>query len=404
MSPLALARVLDDAQLILLHRLGQAAADHGSKLWAVGGIVRDAMLGNRVLDIDLTSETPAGKLGPMLAKETGGVFGHATRFGTGKLHIDGSTFDLATTRTEAYPKPAVLPVVRFGTMGDDLSRRDFTVNAMALSLAPTDFGSLLDPHDGQRDLNSHLIRALHSQSFRDDPTRAFRVVRYAVRLGFRIERRTGVWMRRDVRYIELLTPARVRHEIERILDEPRGANMLAEAHRRGLLAGVHPALGVPDVIDALRKAGRARLRGLAVIGVLLYPLSPDEAASVAHRLALSRKQIAVAQAVPRLRLSEPNIREATPSEVDGLVGNAPPEALQAMASVASDTQARQSLRAYLRRSAAPPWLNGRDLEALGIPQGPATGLALRSLRAAQLDGQVRSRAAAVTFVRKLAEE
>jgi hypothetical protein len=168
---------------------------------------------------------------------------------------------------------------------------------------------------------------------------------------------------------------------------------------------VYPPLGAPEVLDTLRQARRARLRGLELFAALAYPLSLDDAAAVERRLGLSRRQGTVALAASRLRLAEPNIREATPSQVEALAGSAPLEALKAMAAVARDRRARLSVRTYLQRlSNAGRHLNGSDLAKLGVAQGPAMGMVLRSLRAAELDGEVRSRSAAERFVRKLIKE
>ena len=400
-----LDRAFDAQQLTLLADLGRAAQVHGAKIWVVGGAVRDAYLGVPVSDIDLTSDVPAEQLGRSLAGELGGILTNVTRFGTAKLRLRGHSFDLATTRTETYPTPATLPEVAFGAIEQDLARRDFTVNAMAVSLGPDDFGEVLDPHGGHRDVDARLVRVLHSQSFRDDPTRAFRAVRYAVRLGFHIERRTAAWIRRDAHYIDGLTAARIRHEIERMLDEPLGATMLAAAQRRGLLGIVNPALGAPEVMLSLQRARGAALKGLALLGALLYSLSSYDAGAVASRLALSKKQEAVALAAPRLRYSEPNIRQGSPSDIDALAGSAPADALRAAAVVGSDVQARRAIGRYLNRLAvAGAHLKGEDLLALGVPQGPAMGIVLRSLRAAELDGRVKNKTAAVHLVQKLIEE
>ena len=186
MPSIRFENALDAQQLTLLKALGRAAAISGTKLWAVGGVVRDALLGLPVFDIDLTSETPADQLGRTLSSTLGGSVSPITPFATVKLTIDSHHFDLATTRTETYPTPGTLPVVSLSSLDDDLQRRDFSVNAMAASLAPGDFGELLDPHGGRADLNAKTIRALHLRSFQDDPTRAFRAVRYATRLGFQL--------------------------------------------------------------------------------------------------------------------------------------------------------------------------------------------------------------------------
>ncbi|MEX2599647.1 MAG: hypothetical protein WD533_08335, partial [Dehalococcoidia bacterium] len=187
-STVPLAETLSPDGLTLLTQLGAAASRHGVRLWLVGGAVRDALLGKHVLDIDLTSEMPAGELGPLLAKKAGGQVVSRSEFGTVKLRFGGRTLDLATARSERYTRPGALPTVSPGTMDADLARRDFSIHAMAASLAPEGFGELLDTQNGLEDLQRGSIRVLHECSFQDDATRMLRAVRYAVRLGFRLER------------------------------------------------------------------------------------------------------------------------------------------------------------------------------------------------------------------------
>jgi tRNA nucleotidyltransferase (CCA-adding enzyme) len=396
---------LDAQQLAWLQALGQAADAHGAKLWAVGGIVRDSLLGRPVLDIDLTSETPADELGHAPVSTLGGSVSPITPFMTVKLTIDGHRFDLATTRTETYPHPATLPIVTPSTLSEDLKRRDFTINAMAASLAPADFGDMTDPHGGQADLDARLIRALHQRSFRDDPTRAFRAVRYAVRLGFRIDRRTAGWMRHDAPLIESLSGTRIRHEIERMLDEPRGATALLETHRRGLLAQIHPALGASVVTLALRSAARANLTGLELLAALMYPLSTSDVLALTRRLSLSNQQAAVAEATARAHGVESQLSGAPPSVVDRTIGNAPAATLTAIASVSADSAVRASVRRYTRRAAhVQRHLDGKALAHLGVPSGPRIGEALAALRSAELDNLVRTRRGATHFIKQWLQE
>ena len=401
--------VLSDADVALLRELGRAASDAGGKLWAVGGVVRDALVGNPVADIDLTSETPAAELGPVLTASAGGTIAKLTTFGTLKLSIPRGvidrTLDLATTRTETYAAPGALPNVAPTDLRSDLARRDFTINAMAASLAPADFGTVSDLHGGIADLYAKRVRALHERSFQDDPTRQLRAVRYATRLGFRIERRTAVWMRRDVGHLAALSPARARHEIERILDEPTGAKSLRQSWGRGLLAALHPALGTIEVRTALATAARAKLTGMELLGALIYPLSTADAEGLIARLGLTKAQQALVRGVIAGREHEPTLAGAAPSEIAHALGNAPTAAVTAIACVSRDSHVRSALRQYSRAMVnVRVAMNGREIAALGVAAGPPVGRALAALRSAELDGKVRTHAGAVRFIRRRVQE
>jgi tRNA nucleotidyltransferase (CCA-adding enzyme) len=401
--------VLRDADVALLRTLGRAAGDAGVTLWAVGGVVRDALLGNEVTDVDLTSETPAVELGPLLAASVGGTIAKLTPFGTLKLAVPlgtgERTFDLATTRAETYANPGALPDVTPTDLRADLARRDFTVNAMAASITPADFGEVIDLHDGLADVAAKRIRALHPRSFQDDPTRQLRAVRYAVRLGFSIDRRTSRWMRRDVDYLARLSPARARHEIERILREPTGARSLAQAWARGILGALHPALASTDVHVTLTSAARGKLGGLELLGALIYPLTTADAEGIAARLGLTKPQQAVVRAVAAAQVHERELAGASPSVVAQSLANAPAAALTAIACVSRDRQVRSSVRRYARAAASVgAYLGGEELASLGVAKGPAMGKALATLRAAELDRKVRNRAGAIRFIQRWIQE
>jgi tRNA nucleotidyltransferase (CCA-adding enzyme) len=404
MNTVPLEAALRPEALALLRRLGAAANEAGAPLWLVGGAVRDALLERPALDPDVTSETRAADLAPVLARACGGRAGTPTAFGTVKLVFAGRTLDLATTRTESYAKPGALPTVAFpATLAQDMARRDFTVNALAASLSPGDFGALTDPHGGHADLRARLVRVLHPDSFRDDATRTLRAVRYAVRLGLTIEPGTLRWLRRDAGYLQTISPARVRRELERTLDEPQGARMLREAHRLGLLGALHPALGAPAVAAALARAERAGLCGLALWGAVAYAVGPRSVRPVCARLAATRPQARVAEAATRLAEEEPSLAGASPGAVDAIAAGMPPTVVQAAAVVADDARARRALARYRERLTAElPEVSAEALMALGIPPGPALGRALHGVREAALDGRVRTRRGALALARRLA--
>lgn len=398
--PLDAALAPDD--LALLRRLGDAAANESVELWLVGGPVRDALLGRPVLDLDLTSEAPAAELGPRLAERLGGTCGARSAFDTVKLRLGRRTLDLATARAEVYPYPASLPViVARADMADDLARRDFGINAMAVSLHPRRFGELLDTQGGVADLDAGVVRVLHRASFRDDPTRIFRAARYVSRLGFRMDGATRRQLRRNLLHVDAVSAARVRREIERLLTEQDAARAVLTAMRLGVLPAVEPGLAAPEVRAALRRADACGLRGFALLGALTYPLPVERADAFRERIGAGKRQAQVMRAVVRLRASEQALGQAQrPSAAAAIVGAAPREAVAAAARAAASAAARRNLARYLRISRRHSPLGGHDLLALGVPPGPAVGGMLASLRNAVLDGAVRGRTQAERFVRE----
>src|SRR5512137_2240263 len=180
---------LSSRQLALLRIVADAAATRHLPLYLVGGFVRDLLLGSPATDFDLVVEGDAISLARMLAAQYGGKVTSHLRFGTAQWFLSGSdhhVLDFISTRSETYKHPAALPTVKPGTLTDDLLRRDFTINTLALRLDAKHWGELRDDLGGLEDLKHGLVRVLHPLSFQDDPTRLFRAVRYEKRYGFRI--------------------------------------------------------------------------------------------------------------------------------------------------------------------------------------------------------------------------
>jgi tRNA nucleotidyltransferase (CCA-adding enzyme) len=397
-----LAGSLTASDFALLNALGTSASRAGTRLWLVGGSVRDALLGHPVLDLDITSETSAATLAPVLARDLNGSVSARSQFDTIKLRIDGHSVDLATARSERYPRPGALPTVSIGNMTADLARRDFSVNAMAVSLGPDSFGEMLDPQHGLDDLRQGVIRILHGASFQDDATRILRAVRYATRLGFTIDRATSDQLRRDLAFVGTISVPRIHREMERALSEPFAARVLLAMARRGVLGAVHPSLAGQD---ALGRAARAKLSGLAVLGALVYPLPAEQATAVAKRIGMTSRQAAIVRSIHLIRDAGDSLANARPSEVDQAVGGAPLAAIEACAAVSADQSVRAALRRYSKRirSLRMP-LNGHAIRSLGVTDGPAIGAMLAEVRSAVLDGGIRSRRGATLFVKKRIEE
>lgn len=200
----------------LLKRIGELAGSMGYSAFLVGGTVRDLILGKENIDLDIAVEGDAIKLGQILREELAVSIVVHKMFGTCTIVTKkGLKIDLATARKEIYERPAALPAVEFSSLKEDLSRRDFTINAMAMSLKKDDFGRLIDPFGGRRDLAAGVIKVMHDKSFMDDPTRIFRAVRFATRLGFSIEPHTMALMNAAIKkgMIAKLSEYRIKKEL-----------------------------------------------------------------------------------------------------------------------------------------------------------------------------------------------
>jgi tRNA nucleotidyltransferase (CCA-adding enzyme) len=205
----------------LLHCASKTASAQGVRIYLVGGIVRDLILGESNLDLDIVVEGNAIAFGKSVAHRLGGTLRTHHAFGTATIHYKGFKIDLATARRESYSRWGALPSVTPATLGEDLFRRDFTINAMAISLNKDDYGALIDFYDGYHDLRRGLIRVLHPDSFLDDPTRIFRSIKFEIRFSFHIERRTLKLIKKALRLRALswVGEHRLRDELIGILRE-----------------------------------------------------------------------------------------------------------------------------------------------------------------------------------------
>lgn len=369
-----------------------AARNARLNTYLVGGPVRDLLLGRVSLDVDICVEGDAMALAYRAAADLGArAITHRT-FLTATLRRHPYHLDLATARSETYRRPGALPTVAHAAIGVDLRRRDFTINAIALALTGDRRGSLLDPCGGRRDLSTGVIRILHDGSFRDDATRILRAVRYAVRFRFQIEQRTLEALKRDVRYLDTISGARLRRELARTLGEEEPERTLERLQELGALARVHPGLA----FDRRKARALVALRRLgAPLPLSYWPVLAWKAGErVTARLALPRAEAEATAATPRAEeaaapFARPDIR---PSEATALLDQLPPATVWALAAL-SDDPIRERCLTYLRRwRTLRPSLRGHDLVALGVPPGPAVGDALRRLKAAKLDGEAPTRA------------
>jgi tRNA nucleotidyltransferase (CCA-adding enzyme) len=386
----------------LLDLVVKEASQLGLALYIVGGAVRDLTLGRRFNDFDLTVEGNAIALaGALASKHGGGVTAH-TKFGTAKWFLPREltsnpgvhdTLDLISARSETYTHPAALPTVTLGTIEDDLRRRDFTINAMAIRLDGAHFGELRDDLNGMEDIEKKILRVLHSRSFIDDPTRLYRAVRYAGRYEFRIAEDTLALIPEARAFVEELSPQRIRHELDLILDEPNAAPVLKRLDELDLLSVIHPVLANFDRSHlATVKADDPVLQNRNSRWLLwLMHLTDQEIEFLNERLHFSADLLKMLHSTALLNANLTAVVGLKPSEVAELLEGYSVKALEVLSSAAQDAGIKDILTHYLSEWwHVKPKTTGHDLKKRGIPPGPKYAEVLRRLRAAWLDGEVKN--------------
>jgi tRNA nucleotidyltransferase (CCA-adding enzyme) len=413
--------------LHLLKRIGRLADERGVAVYLVGGVVRDLLLKREILDLDLTVEGDGMAFARLVADRYGAGLAVFERFATARLAFpDGLKMDIATTRRESYAQPAVLPTVQPASIEEDLSRRDFTINAIAVQLNPQQFGRVLDPYGGQRDLRARIIRVLHAGSFQDDPTRIFRAIRFEQRFGFRLDRTTVDLLAQaaSTDLIQGLSGPRLRNEILLLFAERDPVRAIARMGQLKLLRFLHRRLcytrNVKQVVAAVPKAfvWWARRFPDSVVDrpiVHLMALSSRSSQAVVdgmiRRLALSREQAKnmgmVGRRVNRAlkRLTEKGV--ARPSQVYRLLVDFSEETLVLLLAKQMTAQhgARLSLLkrhlvAYVKNKSVKTVLTGRDLQAMGLKPGPRYKTILGRLLDARIDGMIKTEAEERALVEK----
>jgi len=390
----------------LLHDAGDKANEKGQDIFLVGGVVRDLFLKRPNFDLDLVIEGDAIGLAQELAKNDVIKLTVHRRFGTARLNFFDFTLDVATARCETYSRPGALPDVQPGIITDDLFRRDFSINAMALYLTPKCFGELIDLYNGRNDIAARLIRVLHPNSFIDDATRIFRAIRYEQRLGFALESKTAELLVRDVSMIRTLSGDRIRHELMLMLMEELPERALKRADELGVLRDLHSSLKGNGWLSERFKRARQLYKSGPLCSfylcLLIYSLNPGENAQFLARLNFPKKLAEAMRQTLKLKsqldyLAKPEIK---PSDIYRLLHGYTAQAVQANLLAAQSDVIKQRLRLYLDRwRYIKPLLKGEDLERMGMPHGPKLGKALNELHDAKLDGDVRTRKGEEKLVR-----
>ena len=386
--------------------------DRAEAVYLVGGTVRDIILGEESFDVDIAVEGDAIDFARALAAALDGRVTPHQKFGTAiVLYGDGERVDVVTTRTEFYDAPGALPTVERAGLREDLFRRDFTINAMAVSLEPGSFGRLFDPFGGRADLQARLLRVLHNLSFIDDPTRIFRAIRYEARYGLRLEEHTARLARGciEMGLVGDLSSARLRDELQVLLEDPGAVGGILRLGDLGADRAIHPRLRADseaatlfqrglELRDVLRADVPAWRIGLAVLG---RDLSSEEAYDWLERLKVRRRDVdRIAGAItvaPRI-VERLRAERLDPAEVVSLADAFAPDApLLALA-----REDLPQLRDYFTRLRdVRIEIGGAELAGLGLTESPRVGEVLAELRRRKLNGELDGRESELAAAREL---
>ncbi len=395
---------IDKRVLTVVRDIGRAADRQGLRVYIVGGIVRDIILGRKNLDIDIVTEASAIPFARSVAKATGAKITVYPQFGTATLQWPfGLRLDLVSARQEFYPRPGALPQVRPGTLRDDLFRRDFTINAMAICLNRDRWGRLVDEFDGLTDLREKKVRVLHERSFIDDPTRILRAVRFEQRLCFHIEPWTLGLLKKSLREkaFDNVKPPRYFTELKKMLaeDQPRrhltrlkalGALGIVDAALKTdfrLLKQIQPRLSrMPvDIVCA-----RWLIHLMAVTGTMggvglqtflrKFPFRREETESIL--------QAARSENILR-KLGAPKISR---SRVCVILRPLHKDVVVYLRLRASRGRVARRVDQYLRHDAGMRTdIDGEDLKRLGVSPGQKIGTILQKVLCMKIDGRVKDR-------------
>jgi len=389
-----------------------AASEPYDGVYLVGGTVRDILLGEPNFDVDIAVEGDAIGLARSVADALGGRVRAHSKFGTAVVvYGDAQRIDVVTARTEFYDAPAALPSVEHATIREDLFRRDFTINAMAVSLKGEDFGRLVDPFHGRRDLEAKTIRVLHNLSFIDDPTRIFRAIRYESRYGFRLDEHSQRLARGTIEMglVGDLSSARLRDELIALLEEGDAGASILRLAELGAGSAIHPHLAADEeaveLLERLRKLNERYRTGVPAwrlaFETLARRMPPDEIYDWLQRLKVQRRdaeRIAWAvtvgpRLVERLRGDTPE-----PAEIVALAEPYAPDAPLFALALADP----EPLHEYFERLRDVRLeVSGADLAKLGVVESPQVGEILAELRRRKLNGQLDGRESELAAAREL---
>jgi tRNA nucleotidyltransferase (CCA-adding enzyme) len=401
----------------LLKFAGEIADEFGYPAYLVGGSVRDLMRGEANFDIDIVIEGDGIAFAQTLGKKLRARVKSHKRFGTAVVITEFLKFDVASARTEYYESPAALPMVEMSSIKKDLYRRDFTINTMAIRLNTEKFGQLLDFFGGQRDIKEKTIRILHNLSFIEDPTRAFRAIRFSERFGFKISKHTLNLIRTAVRInlFDRLSGARMYDELNLLFLETEPIRMVRRLAELDLLKFIHPRLAVTKALEETFKSIQETFAWFKLLFfeeevnkshlflmALVEELTPQERNEALRRLHVPPKTSR--ELLDGVRDSQnvlARLPKASEKEIYYILKPLNIQTILFSMAKASGKEQKKAVSLFLTAlRKIRPELTGKDLRAMGYSPGPFFKRVLQAILDEKLEGRLKSRDEEIAFVRE----
>ncbi len=411
-----LRRQISRSIFYIIRRAGSLADSMSLPAYLVGGMVRDLLIGVKPKkDIDITVEGDGMAFAKTLADDLEASYKGFENFGTARIFMkDGWRMDVASARAEQYPEPGMLPVVELAAINQDLYRRDFTVNAIAVRINKNGFGDLLDPFNGMADLKAGLLKVLHVKSFTDDPTRMLRFIRFQSRFGFKPEKMTlDLFYNGISRCIfDTVSGERLREEITLLMREQCSYKAIKQLQASGALSALAKDIvftrGIESLLDNIC-ANEGEIAGLGVDPAILklaafLSQSPDRAVMrFLGRLKFSNNwEKAVLHIRQAVKLSAKLSRKGlSPGKTYMMLKVFGSEAMLYLMIAPGNKGMARNVRNYVNGiCAAKPGITGKDLKKMGIKEGPIYGKILEKLTAAKFDGKLKTKKDEIQYVKK----
>jgi len=400
----------------LLKLSGEVADDMGFNAYLVGGSVRDLLRGEENLDIDIVIEGDGLSFARELGERLQAKVREHHKFGTAQIFSGNFKIDVATARTEYYESPAALPKVETSSIKKDLYRRDFTINTLTVKLNPKDFGILIDFFGGQRDLRERTIRVLHNLSFVEDPTRAFRAIRFAERFGFKISKHTENLIKStiEMNLFDKLSGPRLYEELLLAFYETDPAKTLKRLSAFGLLKVIHPNLVFTEELEATLKSMQETLswfnllfleeetdKAILYLMALLSGLKDEEMKSALERLCPPPKaRDIIVSGISKARNLIRQLPVDDPADINKILGSLNLETILFIMALSKDRRKKKVVSQYLTELRnVKTFLKGDDLKKMGIKPGPVYSRILKNLLDERLRGRLKSREDEEKFVK-----
>ncbi|MDP2927368.1 MAG: CCA tRNA nucleotidyltransferase [Candidatus Omnitrophota bacterium] len=408
----------------VISQASQVSQETRMPAYLVGGCLRDLILGVKNLDLDIAIEGNGIIFAQNLAQKLKSRLKTHERFGTAILILsDGLKVDIATTRQEKYPYSAALPVVNSGSLKEDLKRRDFTINAMAVSIAVDKEQKIIDPFGGQDDLSSGRIRILHNLSFKDDPTRILRAIRFSQRFDFKIEPKTLLLLKEAISdgLLDKVNPHRMHDELILMLKEQNPFRPIKELDDLGALSFISTKLKIGKSTQALFKsiskeiawfvknfpARRQLDTWLVYFAALLAPLTWLEIKLIIYRLGLRKgeqKRVTSYYRGRKKLISSLSKKQVAPEQIFLLLEPLSYETIILLSATTPNKNFKKYLADFFEiYNGMRLCISGHDLGGLGVLPGPEYQKIFAKVLTAKLNGQVRNRQTELALIRKLVQ-